>query len=232
MLHPLHLSIHLRSLQLSFFRFKTLDSFHSCNCPCCVPASSQGLTPTNIVTSSPGSSSLYISIIQPGPFPLCQCSLPASPLSLNILPSFCPLRISSPLPYVCGCFPIPPVFISPMTRSRFFNGMAEVFEPEALNFFTLSRVILCSLPVSRNPTSTNLPLSGSRDPLLCDLLPLTPGLTFFLPMTRTLAVVSSYLSGKAYPSLSFLPPLSLSPSLHSDYVGSKSNKTNPPRSPF
>ena len=45
--------------------------------------------------------------------------------------------------------------------------------PEGPNFSTLSRSILETLSVSRNPTSTRLPLFGSLH-----LIALTPGLTF------------------------------------------------------
>ena len=48
----------------------------------------------------------------------------------------------------------------PLTLSGFFNGMLEVFEPKALNYFTFSRPILSTLSASRNPILTHLPLSG------------------------------------------------------------------------
>ena len=38
-----------------------------------------------------------------------------------------------------------------MTRSRFFNGMLKVFEPRALNHYTLFRPILLILSAPRNP---------------------------------------------------------------------------------
>ena len=85
--------------------------------------------------------------------------------------------------------------------------MPEVFEPGALNYYTLSRFILWILSVFRNPTLTHLPLFGSLDSPLYDLIALTPGLAFFFLMTRTPAVASSFLSGRAYASPSF-PPLS------------------------
>ena len=109
-------------------------------------------------------------------------------------------------------------FLSRLTPSGFFKGMTEVFEPEVLSYYTLSRLILWILSVSRNPTSTHLPLSGSLDSLLCDLIAPTPGLAFFFPIIRTLAVVSTFSLGKAYPSLNFLTPLS-SFNPYSDYVG-------------
>ena len=46
--------------------------------------------------------------------------------------------------------------------------MPEVFEPGALKFSTLSRLILWILSVSRNPTSTRLPLFGFLTALRSD----------------------------------------------------------------
>ena len=79
-----------------------------------------------------------------------QCLLPPPfhhhPLLLAVL-----LRLLPPLP-------------------GFSNGMLEVFESEALNYFTLYRPILLTLSVSRNPISTHLPLSGFLNSLLCILI--------------------------------------------------------------
>ena len=97
----------------------------------------------------------------------------------------------------------------PPSLSGLFNGMLEVFEPEALNYFTFFRPILLTLSVSRNPILTHLPFPGFLVYLLCVLIAPTPGLAFSLLMPRTLAAVSSYLSGRAYLSLNFLPPLFL-----------------------
>ena len=64
------------------------------------------------------------------------------------------------------------------------------------------------LMLSRNPTLAHLLLSGPLDSLLCDVITLTCGLAFFLSMTRTVAAGLLFLSGRAYPSLNFLPPFS------------------------
>ena len=94
--------------------------------------------------------------------------------------------------------------------------MLEVFEPGALNYFTFFRPILSTLSAFRNPILT--PLSGFLDSLLCVLIAPTPGLAFSLLMQRTPAAALSFSSGRAYPFLNFLPPLSsLDP--YSDYVG-------------
>ena len=93
--------------------------------------------------------------------------------------------------------------------SGFLNGMLEVFEPGALNYFTFFRPTLSTLSVSRNSILIHLSLSGFLDSLLCVLIPPTPSLAFSLLMPRTLAVALSFSSGRAYPSLNFPPPLSL-----------------------
>ena len=74
------------------------------------------------------------------------------------------------------------LLLSPVTLLGFFNGMLEVFEPGALNYFTFSRPIQSTLSASRNPILTHLPLSGFLDFLLCDLIAPTPGLAFSLLM--------------------------------------------------
>ena len=102
---------------------------------------------------------------------------------------------------------LPP--LSPLTLSGFFNGMLEVFEPGALNYFTFFRRILLTLSVSRNPILTPLPLSGFLDSLLCVPIAPTPGLAFSLLMPRTPAATSSFLPGRVYFSLNFPPPLFL-----------------------
>ena len=102
---------------------------------------------------------------------------------------------------------LPPLF--PLTLSGLSNRMLEVFEPGALNYFTFFCPILLTISVSRNPILTHLPLSEFLDSLLCILITPTPGLAFSLLMLHTLATVSSFSSGSAYPSLNFLPPLFL-----------------------
>ena len=85
----------------------------------------------------------------------------------------------------------------------------EVFESGALNYFTFFGPILLILSVSRNPMLTPLPLSGFLNSLLCVLIAPTPSLAFSLVMPRTLAAVSSFLSGMGYFFLNFLSPLFL-----------------------
>ena len=82
---------------------------------------------------------------------------------------------------------LPPL---PLTLSGFSNGMLEIFEPGALNYFIFSLPILLTLSVSSNPILTHLPLSGILDSLLCVLIAPTPGLAFSFLMPRTLATIS------------------------------------------
>ena len=102
------------------------------------------------------------------------------------------------------------LFLPSLTPSEFFNGMPGVSKPRALNCYTLFHLIPLMLFVSRNLTLIYHPFSRSPDSLLCDPMAPTLDLVFFLLMSQTLAAAaSSFSSGRAYPSLSFLPPLFL-----------------------
>ena len=203
--------IHLRCLLLSFPRFKTLGSSYSWSSPpCCVPASFKSHTPTNTGSSSYGSSSLHTSTVQPSPsgsFSQCPTLVIKPPTLLP--PTLYLLSLHLPHPFmfldIFLYFLLP---LPPQIRLEFFNGMQEVFVPGALNYYTLPRLNLWILSVFRNPIFTHLFHFGSLGSLLCDLIALTPGLAFFLQITRTLVLASLFLSDRAYPSLS--SPLSLS----------------------
>ena len=164
------------------------------------------------VTPSSDSSDMYTSTVQFGPtfidaalspHPRLQTSYPHLPI-LYLLPQPPHLR---PLLLAFLLRLLPPLFL--LTLSGSFNGMLKVFEPGALNYSTFSRPILSILSAFRNPILTHLPLSGFLDSLLCALIAPTPGLAFSLVMPPTLAAALSLSSGRAYPSLSFLPPLFL-----------------------
>ena len=119
-----------------------------------------------------------------------------------------PLR-SSPPSLAPGCTSAPPASSPPLTLSGFFNGMLEVFEPGAVNYFTFFRPILSTLSASRNPILTPLPLSRFLNSLLCVLIAPTPGLAFSLLMPCTPVAALSFSSDRAYSFLNFLPPLFL-----------------------
>ena len=153
---------------------------------------------TSTVESSPASANAALS-----PHPCLQTSYPPSAHSISS-------PAAPPLPSLSSGFSSSPPAPTPsLTLSGFFNGMLEVFEPGALNYSTFSRPILSTLSAFRNAILAPLPLSGFLDSLLCILIAPTPGLAFYLLMPRTLAVAWSLSSGRAYPSLNFLPPLFL-----------------------
>ena len=163
----------------------------------------------NTVKLSSDSSDMYTSTVKYGPY--------------RLMLHFCPTLVSKPLvPHlpILYCLLLPPhrrplllaVLLRllpplPLTLLGFLNGMLEVFEPGVLSYFTFSQPILSILSVSRNPILTPLPFSGFLDFLLCILIASTPGLAFFLLMSRTLAGVSSFSSIRDYSFQNFLPPL-------------------------
>ena len=137
------------------------------------------------------------------PHPRLQIAYPPSAI-LYLLPLLLHNRLLLLAVSLHLLFPLPP-----LTLSGFFNRMLAVSEPGAMNCYTFFRLIPLTSSVSRNLILTHIPLSGFLDSLLCDLIALTPGLAFSLLMTRMLAMASSFLSGRAYPSLNFLPLLFL-----------------------
>ena len=194
--------VHLRCSQLSLSKFRALGSSHSWSClPC-----------RNTVTPSSDSSDTYTSTVQSGPPPLMLHSR-ITPVSKLFIPHL-PILYLLPLllhhrPLLLAIFLrlLPPLLS--LTLSGFFNGTLEVSEPGALNYFIFYRPIQSILSASRNPILTHLPLSSFLDFLLCILITPTPGLAFPLLIPCTPATTSSFLSGRAYPFLNFLPPLFL-----------------------
>ena len=195
--------VHLRCSQLSLSNFRALGSFHSWSCPPC----RNTMTPP-----SSDSSGTYTSTVESGPPSANAALLPHPRLQTSYPPSAHLISPSSALPpssLAPGYTSAPPASSPPLTLSGFFNGMLEVFEPGALNYFTFFHPILSTLFVSRNPILTHLPLSGFLDSLFCVLIAPTPGLAFSLLMSRMPGAALSFLSGRAYPFLNFLPPLFL-----------------------
>ena len=194
----------------TLLRFRTLGRSHSWSCPsCCVPASSGDSTPTNTATSSSDSSTA-----QSGPpFLLMQQSRPIFAFKSYPPSAYLVSSPSASLPplLASGCFSTPPASSSPPLNPSlgFFNGILAIFQPAAVNCYTFFRLIPLTLFVSRNLTSTYLPLFGSLDSLLCDLIATTPGVAFCFLMPHALAAESSFSSGGAYPFLNFRLPLFL-----------------------
>ena len=118
-------------------------------------------------------------------YPRLQTSYP--PVALFCTFSLC-LLITVSCSWVSFCASC---LLPPDSVSGFCNRMLEVFEPEALNYFTFFSSNLSILSVSRNPILTH------------------PHLVIFgfsaLRSDRTLAAVSSFWSGRAYTFLNFLP---------------------------
>ena len=192
--------VHLRCSQLSLYNFRALSSFYSWSCPLC----------GNTVTLFSDSSGMYTSTVESGPPLLMLHSRP--PSTPNLLSLTCSLYISSLCPHTTFPRSWPSFCTScllslPLTLSGFFNGMLEVSVPGALNYFTFSHPIQSTLSAFRNSILTSLPLSGFMSPLLCALIAPTPGLAFSPPIPCTVAAALSFLSGRAYPFLNFLPPL-------------------------
>ena len=194
--------IHLRCSQLSLSQFRALGSSHYCSChPCRItvtPSSDSSDMYTSTVQSSPASANAALS-----PHHRLQTSYPPSAHSISS-PSAPP-----PPPLAPGYSSAPSASTPPLTLSGFFNGMLEVLEPGALNYSTFFCPILSTLSAFRNPILIHFPLSRFLGSLLCALIVPTPGLAFSLLILRTLVAVSSFLSGRAYFSLNFLPPLFL-----------------------
>ena len=195
--------VHLKCSQLSLSNFRALGSSHSWSCPPC----------RNTVTpSSSDSSDTYTSTVESGPPLLMLHSCPT--LVFKPLIPHLPILYLLPLPshhrpllLAILLHLLPPLL--PLTLSGFFNGMLEVFEPRALNYFTFFHPILSTLSAFRKPILTHLPLSGFLDSLFCVLIVLTPGLAFSLLMPCMPVAALSFSSDRTYPFLNFLPPLFL-----------------------
>ena len=161
---------------------------------------------------SSDSSDTYTSTVESGPPSANAALLPHPRLQISYPPS---AHLTSPSPALPppslapGYTSAPPASSPPLTPSGFFNGMLEVFEPGALNYFTFFHPILSTLSAFRNPILTHLLLSGFLDSLFCVLIAPTPGLAFSLLMPRMPVAALSFSSDRAYPFLNFLPPLFL-----------------------
>ena len=197
----------LKCSLLSFSRFKTLGSSHSWSCPPCFFWRSHTYQHCDFLFGLLQLVYLHCSIWPPL---LMQHSRPILTFKLLIL--FPPTSYLFPLHprhrlmllAVSFCLLFP--FLLPDSNSvlQWNAGDLRVKSTELLYFISSHPV---DPIVSTNLTLTYLPLSKSLDSRLCDLIAPTSGLVFFLLMSHTLAAASSFLLGKAYSSLNFLPPL-------------------------
>ena len=156
---------------------------------------------------SSDSSDTYTSTVESGPPPLLMLHSCPTLVSKLLIPHL-PILYLLSLPFHHRPLLLA-ILLHLLTLSGFFNGMLEVFEPGALNYFTFFHPILSTLSAFRNPILTHLPLSGFLDSLFCVLIVLTPGLAFSLLMPRMPVAALSFSSDRAYPFLNFLPPLFL-----------------------
>ena len=211
--------VHLKCSLLSFSRFKTVGRSHFWSFPpCCVPACFWRFHTYQHCDFLLGILQLLylhcsIWLIWPRsanaalashPLILFQTSYPFTAHFISSPSETLTTASCSWLFLFTSCF-----FFPSLTPSEFLNRMQGVSEPGAVNCYTLFRLTQLTFFVYRNLTLIYLPLSGSPEPLLCDLIAATPCLIFFLLMSQTLAVASSFSSGRAYPSPRFLPPLFL-----------------------
>ena len=189
----------------------------------------------NTVTPFSDSSDMYTSTEQSGP-PLLMLHSRPTLVSKPLMPHLLILYFL-PLPphhhplLLAALLRLLPPLLS-LTLLDFFNGMVEVFEPGALNYFTFSCPTLSTLFVSRNPILPHLFFSRFLDSLLCVLITPTLGQAFSLLMPRTLAAALSFSSGRAYLFLNFPLPLFLLLIPTLIMYGSSSLLTTPPRCHF
>ena len=181
-------------------------SSHSWSFPPAVPT-------CNTVTSSSDSSGLYTSTAQPGPPSANAALLPHPRLQTSYPPSShfasSPLALS-PLPLAPGCPSTPPASAPPPESLRVLQwnvGDLQARSTELLHFFLSLLVDLICIQESNLNSSSSFQIPGFSE--LCVLIAPTPSLAFSLIMPNALAAVSSFLSGRAYPSLNFLSPLFL-----------------------
>ena len=206
--------VYARFSRLSFLKFKALESSHSWRFPhCCVFAVSGGPQPSNTMTffGPPARipSLLKLAHLDPSVnevIPLHSCLQTSYPPSAYILTL---LSAHFSLSYIFGCSSTPSA--SSFNSFRFLQwnaGSIRARSVELLHFISLHPVALSCIQES------NLGLSSPfQDTPLCDLIALTSGMSFFLLMTCTPAVVLLFSSGRIYPSLNCLPPFFLSLSL-------------------
>ena len=90
---------------------------------------------------------------------------------------------------------------------RWNIGGLRARSTELLHLLLSHPVDFICIKESNLNSSSSFPIPDSL--LLCVLIAPTPGLAFSLVMPRTLAAALSFSSGRAYPSLNFLPPLFL-----------------------
>ena len=147
--------VHPRCSQLSFSKFRTLDSSHSWSCPpCSVPT-------LNIVTSSSDSSDMYTSTVQSSPSSANAALSPHPRLQTSYSPSaHCVSFPSAPLPrsLAPGCPSTPPASSPPSDSLKVLHRNAEGLRArstELLHFFSSHPVgLICIQESNLNSSSS------------------------------------------------------------------------------
>ena len=110
---------------------------------------------------------------------------------------------------------LPPLPPDSLRVLQWNAGGLRARSTELLHFLSSHPVDLICIQKSNLNSSSSFRIPGfsalrfDRTHSLCVLIVPTPGLAFSLLIPRTLAAASSFSSGRAYPSLNFLPPLFL-----------------------
>ena len=135
--------VHLRCLQFFLSKFKILGSSHSSSCPPCCAST------RNTVVPFSDSSDMHTSTIQSSPLLLMLHFYPPSLQTSYLRSAHFVSSPSAPSPQSLapGCPSTSPASSPSLKHLGFFNGMLAVFEPEALNYFTLFRPIPLTLSV-------------------------------------------------------------------------------------
>ena len=150
---------HLKCSLLSFSRFSTFGSSDSWSCLLLRPCFwiSHTYQHCDFLLGLLQHVYLHCSIWPP----FANAALPPHPrLQTSCLPSahfVFPPFAPSPPPHAPGCFSTL-LLLHSLTPSGFFIGMLGVFEPGALNFYTLFCLIPLTLYVSSNLTAIYFPL--------------------------------------------------------------------------
>ena len=204
---------YLKCSLLSFSRFRTLGSSHSWSYPpCCVPAFFGYPTPTGTVTSFSDFSSWYTFTAQSGPLLLMQhthSTLAFKPhiffpptLYLLLLHPHHRLMLLAVSLYLLLLLPLP----DSLSVLQWNAGGLRARSTELLHFILSHPVDLIYIQQS-NLNLFSFFWIPEFSALRSDCSHSRSGI--FLLMSQTLVAASSLLSGRAYPSLSFLPPLFL-----------------------
>ena len=212
--------VHLRCSQLSSFNFRALGSSHSWSCPPCrntvtPPSSDYSGTYTSTVESGPPSANA--ALLAPPLLMLHSCPTLVSKLLIPHLPILYLLPLPSHhrpllLAILLHLLPLP----LPLDLSGLFNGMLEVFEPGAQNYFTFFHPILSTSAFRNLNSSSSFRIPGFSV-LRSDRTHSRSGILSSDASHASGGVVIFVRQGLSFSELSTTSLSSLDP--YSDYVG-------------